>query len=74
MRNANSGVRNANFSGFNPAPLRGGGGGGGGGGEGGTCSNNKTLQWHFSCFSRLLNSVSILAPTLFDKEIVEEDT
>lgn len=28
MRNANSGVRNANFSGFNPAPLRGGGEGG----------------------------------------------
>ena len=71
MRNANSGVRNANFSGFNPAPLR---GGGEGGEEGGTCSNNKTLQWHFSCFSRLLNSISILAPTLFDKEIVEEDT
>ena len=48
--------------------------GGGEGEEGGTCSNNKTLQWHFSCFSRLLNSISILAPTLFDKEIVEEDT
>ena len=49
-------------------------GGGGGGEEGGTCSNNKTLQWHFSCFSRLLNSISILAPTLFDEEIAEEDT
>lgn len=47
---ASVGVRNANFSGFNPAPVRG----------GGLNSNNETLQWHFSCFSRLLNSISIL--------------